>query len=119
MPAIPFADRDQDPGGLAPLHDDHHLIGLRSMEVRLDEGVPATSGGLDDRRAPGRRPSDHPPLVLGGDVGQDRLADRIHRSVRVEEPNDPLRLLERLNQPVDQDAIETPIPETNAILVCS
>ena len=38
-------------------------------------------------------------------------------TIRVEEPDDALRLLERLNEPIDQDPIEAPIPETNAILV--
>ena len=37
--------------------------------------------------------------------------------IRVEEPDDTLRLLERLDQPVDQDPIEAPIREPNAILV--
>ena len=117
MPAIVFPDRDQDPRGLAPLHDDHDLIGLRSAEVRLNEFVPPTRGGLDDRRAPGLGLSQHPPLVLGGNVRQDRLAHRILLSIRVEEPDDALRLLEGLDQPVDQDAVKAPVPETNAILV--
>jgi hypothetical protein len=77
MPAICFPNGGEDPRGLAPLHDDHDLIGLRSTEVRLDEGVAATGGGLNDRYPPFDCPGCHPALVLGGDVGQDRLADRI------------------------------------------
>lgn len=45
------------------------------------------------------------------------FAHRILLSIRSEEPYDTLRLLERLDQPVDQDPIEAPIGETNAILV--
>jgi hypothetical protein len=45
------------------------------------------------------------------------FADRILLSIRVEESNDALGLLERLDQPVDQDAIEASIPETDAIVV--
>ena len=82
-----------------------------------NEFVPATRRGLDDRRAPRLRLSQHPPLVLRGDVGQNGFADRVLLSIGVEEPDDALRLLEGLNQPVDQDAVEAPIPETNAILV--
>ena len=117
MPAIRFPDRGEDPRGLTSLDDHDDLIGLGSPEVRLDECVPAPGGGFDDRRAPLRRPRDHPPLILGGDVGQDGFAHRIQLSVRVEEPDDALRLLERLDQSVDQDPIEAPVPETNAILV--
>jgi hypothetical protein len=60
---------------------------------------------------------DHPPLVLRGNIGQDRFADRILLSVCVEEPDNALGLLKRLDQPVDQDPIEAAVPETNAILV--
>jgi len=38
-------------------------------------------------------------------------------SIRVEEPDDALRLLEGLDQPVDQDAVKTAVAETNPILV--
>jgi hypothetical protein len=55
-------------------------------------------------------------LELRGNVLQDRLADRIQLATGVEEPDDALRLLERLDEPVDQDPIEAAIPETNAIL---
>jgi hypothetical protein len=37
--------------------------------------------------------------------------------VRVEEPDDAFGLLEGLDQAVEQDAIETPVAEANAILM--
>jgi hypothetical protein len=117
MPAIRFPDRGEDSRGLAPLHNDHDVIRLGPAEVRLNEGVPPTGGRLDDRRPPGLGLGGHPPLVLCGNVFQDRSADRIQLAIRVEESDDALRLLERLDEPVDQDPIEAPIPETNAILV--
>jgi hypothetical protein len=117
MPAIRFPDGDEDSRGLAPLHDDHDLIRLGPAEVRLNEGVPPTGGRLDDRRAPSLGLGSHPPLELRGNILQDRLADRIQVAIGVKEPDDALRLLERLDEPVDQDPIEAPIPETNAILV--
>jgi hypothetical protein len=117
VPAVVFADGGEDPRWLAPFHDDHDLIGLGPSKVRLDERVASTRGRLDDGRAPGLGLSDHPPLVLRGNVRQHGFAHRILLSVRVEEPDDTLRLLERLDQPVDQDPIEAPIRETNAILV--
>jgi hypothetical protein len=85
MPAIRFPDRGEDSRGLAPLHGDHDLIRLGPAEVRLNEGVSPTGGRLHDRRAPSLRLGGHPPLVLRGNVLQDRLADRIQFSVGVEE----------------------------------
>jgi hypothetical protein len=38
-------------------------------------------------------------------------------AVRIEEADDPLRLLERLNQPIQQNAVETTIMPTYAVLV--
>jgi hypothetical protein len=38
-------------------------------------------------------------------------------SVGVEKPNDPLRLLKRLDQSVEQDPIEAAIVKANAVLV--
>jgi hypothetical protein len=37
--------------------------------------------------------------------------------IRAEEPDDALRLLERLDQSVQQDAVKAPVPESNAILM--
>ena len=117
MPAIVFADRRQNPRRFTASHDDHDLIGLRPAEVRVDEFIAPTRRRLDDRRAPRLGVGHHPPLGLGGDVAEHRSTHGILVAVRVEEPDHALRLLERLDQPVDQDPIEAPIPEPNFILV--
>jgi hypothetical protein len=56
-------------------------------------------------------------VELGGDVAKGVAAHELVIPVGVEEPDDALRLLEGLDQAVDQDAIETPVAEANAILV--
>jgi hypothetical protein len=38
-------------------------------------------------------------------------------AIGVEEPDHPLRLLERLNQPIQQNAVETTIVPTDAVFV--
>jgi hypothetical protein len=38
-------------------------------------------------------------------------------ALRVEEADHPLRLLERLNQPIQQNAVETTILPTDAVFV--
>jgi hypothetical protein len=103
--------------GSRPFHDDDDLIRLGPAEVGLDECVPPTGRRLNDRRAPRLGLGLNPPLVLRGDVAEYRATHRILLSVGVEESYNPLRLLKRLNQPVDQDPIEAPIGETNAIVV--
>jgi hypothetical protein len=38
-------------------------------------------------------------------------------SIRIEEADDPLRLLERLNQPIEQNAVETTIMPPDTVFV--
>jgi hypothetical protein len=54
VPAIVLgvADGDHDPGGLSGLQDDDHLVGLRSLEVRLDKLVAAAGRSVQDGDVP-------------------------------------------------------------------
>jgi hypothetical protein len=118
MPAVVFADGNQDARRLAGFQNDDDLIRIGAPEVAIDEVVPTPMRGrLDNRRAPVLRACGHPMLVLAGDVLQNPLADRIQLSVPVEEADDTLGLLKRLNQPVQQKAIEAAIGEPDTILV--
>jgi hypothetical protein len=56
-------------------------------------------------------------LVLGGDVAEDRLAHRVQLAVGVEESHDALGLLKRLNEPIEENPIEAPIREADAVVV--
>jgi hypothetical protein len=56
-------------------------------------------------------------VELAGDVPQHVAANGILRPVKIEEADDSFRLLKRLDQPVQQNPIETPIAEADAILV--
>jgi hypothetical protein len=90
------------PWAYAYLEDDRHGAGLGSSEVWIDESVATALRRLDDRDLVPRGPFGHPTLKLVGDVAQDRPRHRIGLSVRIEEADDPLRLLKRLNQPIEQ-----------------
>jgi hypothetical protein len=60
----------------------------------------------------------HDPVVeLCRNLAQDIPADRIEISIRAKETNHALLLLERLNDSVQQNAIETTVAESDAILV--
>jgi hypothetical protein len=56
-------------------------------------------------------------MKLISDLPQYIPAYRILIAIGTEEPHDSLGLLERLDQPVEQNPIEAAISESNAILV--
>ena len=56
-------------------------------------------------------------MKLIGNATQRVPAHRIELPVGVEEADDPLRLLERLNQSVQQNPIEASVMPPNAVLV--
>jgi hypothetical protein len=62
-------------------------------------------------------PAMDPVLELIGDVAQCIPAHEPVVAVGVEEPDDALGLLERLDHPVEQDPIKASVPEPNATLV--
>ena len=56
-------------------------------------------------------------MKLSCNLAQDIPADRIEITVGPEKTDDPLFLLKRLDQAIEQDAVETTILKSNAILV--
>jgi hypothetical protein len=117
MPAVVFADCNQNARGLARRQDDHDLIGLGSTEVAIDEVVTPARGRVDDRRAPALRLRRGPVVVLSGDVLEHGFAHGVQLAGGVEEADHALGLLKGLNQAVQQDAIEAAIGEPDTILV--
>src|SRR6516162_7708368 len=119
MPSVGFAvaDRSHDAGGFPRLEDHHDVVGVRSFEVWIDKVVAAALRGFHNRDVPLCRPSLQPGLKLLGNAPQRIPAHRIKLPICVEEANDALGLLERLNQPIQQDAVKATIVPTNAVLV--
>ena len=111
MPAVGFAvaDRRHDARWFARFDDDHDLVRVCSSEIGLDEVVAAAFRSLRNRDVPFLRPPFQPALKLLGNVAQRVPAHRVKLPVGVEEADDTLRLLEGLNQPVQQDAIKAPV----------
>ena len=119
MPAVRLAitDRCHDACRLASLENDHHGIRARPFEVWIDEVVAAAIRGVQNWNVPLRCPPFQPLLELLGDAAQRVAADRVQLPIRVEEANNALWLLERLNQPVQQKPIKASIIPTNAVPV--
>jgi hypothetical protein len=59
----------------------------------------------------------HPALKLFGSPTQDIPAHRMEAPVNTEKPDYSLGLLKRLDEPVQQDPVKTPIAEADAVLV--
>src|SRR5882724_6086354 len=119
MPAVCLlvTDRGDDPRGFSRLQDDDDLIWPCCLEVGVDELVTTALGSFDDWSVPLGRSLLHPDLKLFCSTAQDIAAHRIEVPVNVEKADHSLGLLKRLDEPVQQDAVETPIIEADAVLV--
>jgi len=119
MPAVCFlvADRGHDTRGFSRLEDDDDLIRPCALEVGVDKFVATALRSLDDWSVPLGRSLLHPDLKLFCGTAQDIATDRIEMPVNVENADHSLGLLKWLNEPVQQDAVETPIIEADAVLV--
>ena len=112
-----MVDRNHDAGRFPRLEDHHDFVGLHSIEVGIDEVIAASLRGFHNWNLPLARPRPQPGLELLGNAPQRIPAHWIELPIRVEETNDALWLLKRLNEPVEQDAIKATIMPTNAALV--
>lgn len=56
-------------------------------------------------------------LVLGRDIAEHRFAHGVEVAVGVEKPDHSFGLLKRLNQPIEENAIEAAVRETDAIVM--
>src|SRR5918994_448684 len=111
------ADRDHDPSRLASLQDDDDLVRLGVLEIRLYELVAPPGGRVQEWGAPSVRAVLDPAVELVGDVAERVPAHELVIAVGVEEPDDALGLLEGLDHAVEQNPIEAPVSESNAIVV--
>ena len=119
VPAVHLlvADCRHDARRLSGFEDDDDLIRLGAAEVGLDKFVAAALGRLDDRSIPFAGLLLHPALELFSGAAQHIAADRIEVPVGIEKSDDPLGLLKRLDQAVEQDPVKAAIAEADAVLV--
>ncbi len=119
MPAVELllADRRHDACRFSGFQDDDHLIRLGCLEVRVDKFVAPTLWRFDNRGVPFVGLILHPALKLLGGAAQDITADRIELPIGSEKAHHPLGLLKRLDEPVQQNPVETPIAKANTVPV--
>src|SRR6516164_7896116 len=119
MPAVELlvADRCYNTRWFSGFQDDDDLIRLGCLEVRVDEFVAPTLWRLDNRGDAFIGLILHPALKLLGGGAQHIAADRIELPIGGEKAHNPLGLLKRLDKPVQQNSIKTPIAKADAVLV--
>ena len=93
------------------------MIGFGSLEVGIDEIIASSLGRFQDPHAPLLRPVRYPVPILLGTVAKFIAGHPLALAVGVEEADDSLGLLERLDQPVQQQSVQAPVMEPDVILV--
>ena len=116
---LAVADRRHDARWLTRFENDHDGIEVCAFEIWIDEVVAAAFRGVGNRYVALLRPPFQPALKLVGNVPQHVPAHRVKLPVGVEKANHAFRLLERLNQSVQQDAIKATVLPSNAVPVVS
>ena len=111
------ADRGHNACGFSRLENADDLIRLGRSEIRLHKFIAPALRRIQNRCSPFLGSIDGPVVELCGDVAQDTPADGVEISIRTKETNHALLLLERLDEPVKEDTIETAILKSDAILV--
>src|SRR6516162_8661059 len=103
VPAVRLllADRRHDPSRLSRLENDDDPIRLCALEIWLDKFVASALWRLDDRSTPFIGLLLDPTLELLGRAAQHVSADRINPAIAAEKADHPLRLLKRLDEPVE------------------
>ena len=115
--ALAIANRRHDARRQARLGDDHDRVWLGAVEIPLDELVTAASRRLNDRDIALAGPTFEPGLKVLGNAAQHVSAHQIELPVGLEKADNPLRLLERLDQPIGQNPVEAPLMPANAVPV--
>src|SRR5271167_4955764 len=99
------------------LQDDDQLVGLSTAKVKFNKLIATTLGSLQDGGTPLLGTILYPMVELISDLPQHIPAHWVLISISAEETHDPLGLLKRLDETVEQNAVKTAISESNAILV--
>jgi hypothetical protein len=117
MPAVFRADRDHDPGRFPGFENHHYLIGLGLLKVWVDKVITSTRWCIQNGRLPFLATVLDPVLKLLGDIAQTISRHSLPLAIGIKETDDPLGLLEGLNQSVQKNAVKTAVTELYAILV--
>ena len=112
------SDGHQNTGRFPSFQDDGNAVCWGVFQVRQDEIIPALFlRGIYDGGAPFLRTIAEPIHKRVGDIRQRAVRYPSAVAVGIEESQHPFGLLKRLNHSIQQQPIEAPVPELDAILV--
>jgi len=111
------SDCRHDARRFSRLQNADDLIRLGRFEIGLHKLIAPSVRRTQDWCSPFLGAVDHPVVKLCGNLAQDIPADRIEFPISTEETDDTLFLLKRLDEPIQEDAIETSILKSDVILV--
>jgi hypothetical protein len=117
MPSVLTSDGNHDTSRLSCFKDDYDLVGLGSSEIRVNEFVATALRRFHDRNIALGCSLFHPALESFGNVSQGMASYWVKLAIRIEETYNPLGLLERLNQAIEKNAVETAIVPMYAVPV--
>src|SRR6202035_2452233 len=95
----------------------YYLINLGPLKVWLDKVITPSRRCIQNGRLPFLATVLDPVLKLLGDIAQTVSRDSLALAIGIKETDDPLGLLEGLNQSVQKNAVKTTVTESYAILV--
>src|SRR6266446_10682712 len=107
MPTVFSADRDHDPSRFPGFENHHDLIDLGVLKVWVDKVITPSLRCIQNGRAPFLATVLDPVLKLLGDIAQTVSRDSLALAIGIKETDDPLGLLEGLNQSVQKNAVKT------------
>ena len=99
MPSVRdrIANRNHDARWLTRFNDDYDRVWLGEFKILIDEFITTTIRRVDDWDISFGRSFLHPALEFVSYVAQGIPCYRVKLAIRVEEPDEPFRLLKRLN----------------------
>ena len=117
MPAVFFSDGDHDPGRFPGFENDHYVIFLGVLKVRIDKVITPSIGRIQNGHAPFLATVLDPVLKLLGDIAQEVASNPQTLAISIKETDHPFGLLKRLDQSVQKDPIKTTVAEFDAIFM--
>src|SRR5437667_6444552 len=111
------SDCRHDARRFSRLQNADDLIRLGRFEIELHKLIASAVRRTQDWCSPFLGAVDHPVVKLCGNLAQDIPADRIEFPISTEETDDTLFLLKRLDETVEQNAVETAVMKSDVILM--
>ena len=117
VPAVLCPDGDHDAGRFPGFENHNHPIVFGVPKVGSNKVITPCLGRIQNRHAPFEATVFEPVLKLLGNITQKIAGNPPALPIGIKEADDSLRLLKRLNQSVQKNAIKTTVGKFDAMLM--